>query len=223
MSALRLVCLSDTHERHGELVVPDGDVLVHAGDFTGHGRPNKVEAFGRFLATLPHRHKVIVAGNHDFLFEKDPGRARDLLGDVHYLEDAGITIEGLSFWGSPWQPWFHDWAFNLPRGAALAEKWALVPAGVHVLVTHGPPMGVMDRVHRGGFHVGCEALTEALERIRPRLHVFGHIHEGYGTVREGERLSVNASTCDLSYRPVNPPVVLDWDGQVFSIVTDRGA
>jgi Icc-related predicted phosphoesterase len=220
MSTVRLVCLSDTHERHHELVVPDGDVLVHAGDFTGHGRPAKVEAFGRYLATLPHRHKVVVAGNHDFLFQRDPARARALLGDVHYLEDSGVTVAGLSFWGSPWQPWFHDWAFNLPRGEALAERWRQVPTGVQVLVTHGPPLGVLDRTSRGET-VGCEALTAALDRIRPGLHVFGHIHESYGVVQEEERLSVNACTCDLRYRPVNPPVVVDWDGARFRVVTDR--
>lgn len=209
MPPLRLVLLSDTHDRHADIDVPDGDVLIHAGDFTSRGRPEEVASFGAFLAELPHRHKVVVAGNHDFLFQREPERARALLGDVLYLEDSGAEVVGLSLWGSPWQPWFHDWAFNLPRGERLAERWALVPAGVDVLVTHGPPHGILDRT-ASGLDVGCEELARARERIRPRLHVFGHIHEARGARRDGAILSVNACNCDLRYRPVQAPVVVDW-------------
>jgi predicted phosphodiesterase len=215
---LRIVCLSDTHDLHDRLAVPDGDVLVHAGDFTGRGSPAEVEAFGAFLARLPHREKIVVAGNHDFLFEREPDRARELLGDVTYLLDSGVRVGGLAFWGSPWQPWFHDWAFNLRRGAPLAAKWALVPDETDVLVTHGPPMGVLDLTFHGRM-VGCEALETALARIRPRLHVFGHIHEAYGTHRANGILSVNASNCDLRYRPVQPPVVVDWDGEEMRVAS----
>lgn len=207
---MRLVCLSDTHNRHDDLDVPDGDVLLHAGDFTGRGTAAEVEAFGIFLAQLPHRHKVVVAGNHDFLFQQEPERARALLGDVTYLQDSGTEVAGLSVWGSPWQPWFHDWAFNLPRGSALAEKWALVPGGFDVLVTHGPPLGILDRTARGE-RVGCEELLRARARIRPRLHLFGHIHEAYGVQEEAGILSVNACNCDLGYRAVHPVVVIDCD------------
>jgi predicted phosphodiesterase len=211
MARLRIVCLSDTHNRHDALAVPDGDVLLHAGDFTGRGRPREVAAFGAFLARLPHEEKVVVAGNHDFLFQDEPERARELLGEVTYLQDSLAEVAGLRVWGSPWQPWFYDWAFNLQRGAALAEKWALVPDGVDVLITHGPPHGILDTTSRGE-RVGCEELTAARSRIRPRLHLFGHIHEAYGTHRADGILSVNACNCDLAYRPANPPVVVEWDG-----------
>ena len=207
---MRLVLLSDTHELHDRLEVPDGDVLLHTGDFTSRGRVAEVEAFGAFLARLPHEHKVVVAGNHDFLFQERPEEARALLGDVTYLEDSGTRIGELSLWGSPWQPWFHDWAFQLQRGAPLAERWALVPEGTDVLLTHGPPHGILDRTERGE-RVGCEELARALTRIRPRLHAFGHIHEGHGMHRSEETLFVNASNCDRYYRPVNRPIVLDWD------------
>ncbi len=152
-----------------------------------------------------------MAGNHDFLFQREPERARALLGEVVYLQDAGASVGGLRVWGSPWQPWFHDWAFNLPRGIALAERWALVPDALDVLVTHGPPHGILDRTAQGE-RVGCEELERALGRIRPRLHLFGHIHEAYGAERRGATLFVNACQCDLRYRPENPPVVVDWDG-----------
>ena len=204
----RLVCLSDTHGRHADLDVPEGDVLVHAGDFTARGRERELADFGAWLAAQPHAHKVVVAGNHDFLLEREPQRARALLGDVHYLFDSGVEVAGLSFWGSPWQPWFHDWAFNLRRGPELEAVWARAPAGVDVLVTHTPPLGVLDLVARGP-RVGCEALRAALPRIAPRLHVFGHIHEAYGA-HPGPPLSVNACACDLSYRAVNAPVVVEW-------------
>lgn len=120
----RLVLISDTHGMHASIDVPEGDVLVHAGDFSARGREREVADFGAWLAAQPHAHKIVVAGNHDFLFEREPERARELLGDVHYLLDSGVEAAGLSFWGSPWQPWFHEWAFNLRRGPALEEVWA---------------------------------------------------------------------------------------------------
>jgi len=220
MSNLRIVLSSDTHGRHGDLVVPDGDVFVHAGDFTKRGRLEEVHEFAAWLEALPHRHKIVVAGNHDFLFERDPPRARALLACATYLEHEGTVVDGLTVFGSPWQPWFHDWAFNLRRGAALAQMWATVPSGVDLLVTHSPPRGVLDRTW-GGEDVGCDDLLAALPRIAPRLHVFGHIHEAYGTSSAGGRLSVNASNCDLRYRAVHPPVVVDWDGATMRVVPSR--
>ncbi len=220
MRGVRIVCLSDTHNRHAELLVPEGDVLVHAGDATLRGTREELQAFAGWLGSLPHRHKVLIAGNHDFLFEREPEAARALVGGAIYLEDSGVEIEGLSFWGSPWQPWYFDWAFNLARGAPLREKWSRIPPGTDVLVTHGPPHGIGDRVNgpvprmlgaliSGGRHVGCEELRAAVLRLRPRLHVFGHIHEGYGTQSlEGTRF-VNASSCDRSYRAIHPPIVVD--------------
>jgi len=214
---MRIVCLSDTHNLHDHVEVPDGDLLLHGGDFTGRGNRAEVEAFGKWLARLPHAHKVVIAGNHDFLFTRKPEQARALLGDATYLQDSGVRIEGLSVWGSPWQPWFHDWAFNLQRGSPLAEKWALVPPSTDILLTHGPPHGVLDTTV-GGEQVGCEELTRALERIRPRLHVFGHIHECRGTQQRTDRLTINACICNLAYRTEHRPVVVDWDGRQMRLV-----
>lgn len=202
---MRLVLISDTHNQHGSLDLPAGDVLVHAGDFTMQGKEPEVAAFGRWLALQPHRHKIVVAGNHDFLFERQPVLARSLLpADVHYLLDSEVTLDGLRFWGSPWQPWFHDWAFNVQRGPEIAAKWALIPEGIDVLITHGPPFGVGDRTVSGE-DVGCVDLGRAMTRAKPRLSVFGHIHEGYGV--HGNK--INASICDARYRLVNPPIVVD--------------
>jgi len=202
---MRLVLVSDTHNLQESLVLPPGDALIHAGDFTMRGAPLEVAAFGAWLETQPFAHKIVIAGNHDFLFEREPETARGLLPlEVHYLRDSEVTLEGLRFWGSPWQPWFLDWAFNLQRGPEIAEKWALIPEGIDVLITHGPPMGTADRTVNGE-DVGCADLAAAMARVKPRLSVFGHIHEGYGVYGD----KVNAAICDEHYRVVHKPIVID--------------
>ena len=206
---MRIVCLSDTHDLHAEIVVPDGDLLIHAGDVSQGGQPEEIRAFADWFAALPHRHKVLIAGNHDFLFERESEHARTLVTNAVYLCDEAVEIEGLRIWGSPWQPWFYDWAFNLARGPEIRAKWDLIPEDCDILVTHGPPAGHGDVTVRGE-GVGCEDLREAVRRVRPRLHVFGHIHEGYGLTRADGTVFVNASSCDVRYRPVNPPIVLEW-------------
>ncbi|HRI65369.1 MAG TPA: metallophosphatase domain-containing protein [Polyangium sp.] len=205
---MRLVLLSDTHRMHDRIVIPEGDVLIHAGDFCGHGTRNQALAFAQFFRALPHRHKVVIAGNHDRCLELEPELGKEIFTDCHYLFDSGVEIEGLKFWGSPWQPWFLDWAFNLPRGPALRAKWDLIPENTDVLITHGPPMGILDRTFSGE-PVGCADLREVVDRIGPRLHVFGHIHEGHGQLVLGKTRFVNASICTLSYDPTNPAAVID--------------
>jgi predicted phosphodiesterase len=197
---MRLVCISDTHDQHAELRVPDGDVLIHAGDATRRGSERALRAFDAWLGSLPHRHKLLVAGNHDFGFQRDADAA-SWITCAHYLD-------GVRFYGSPWQPWFHDWAFNLPRGQALRAVWDRIPPDTDVLITHSPPHGVLDRTIHGEA-VGCEELARAVARVRPRVHVFGHIHEGYGVLEQDGTRFVNASSCDVRYRPVQPPIVVD--------------
>lgn len=210
---MRLVLISDTHSRHLAMPpLPAGDVLVHAGDLTALGSLDEISGFMSWFAAQPHPHKVFIAGNHDFAFERSPAAAEALVpSGVTYLRDSGCVIDGVPFWGSPWQPWFHDWAFNLERGAALAAKWALIPDDVQVLVTHGPPEGMLDTVaFPRGAHVGCEALAARILALRElRVHGFGHIHEAYGAEVVGGVTYVNASVCDLDYRPVNAPVCVD--------------
>ena len=134
-------------------------------------------------------------------------------GRTHYLQDAGVELFGIKLWGTPWQPWFHDWAFNAPRRdgeAFLASKFELIPDDTDIVVCHGPPRGLGD--HSGSAdgqpHVGSTALTETLERIQPRLMVCGHIHSGYGRYRLGPTEVINAALVDNSYRPVNGPVMV---------------
>lgn len=208
----RIVCLSDSHNCHAQIAVPDGDVLLHAGDATNQGTFDEIVRFNRWFAALPHRHKIFVAGNHDWLFETNNDFARTLLdSSIHYLQDSFVRVENLKIYGSPWQPRFFDWAFNLSRGAELAGKWRLIPDDTDVLITHGPPFGILDEVpHRYSVeNTGCEDLRKRVEQIRPRLHVFGHIHRGYGQTERFDVQFANASSCDESYEPVNPPIVFD--------------
>jgi Icc-related predicted phosphoesterase len=217
---LRVVCLADTHGLHEEVQVPEGDLLIHAGDVSMGGTEEEIEAFDAWMARLPHPHKVLIAGNHDWLFQRDPEAARRRITSATYLQDSGVSIGSLRLWGSPWQPWFMNWAFNLRRGRPLEAIWQLIPEHTEILITHCPPHGILDAVSGfaalalslavgQGTHVGCRELATAVKRVRPRLHVFGHIHEGYGRQQRGDTTFVNASVCDAHYRPTNSPVVVD--------------
>lgn len=213
---MRIVCVSDTHNCNEAIAVPDGDLIIHAGDATVNGTEAEVDAFIDWFSNLPHERKIFVAGNHDWLFERDELASKKLLSrGVIYLEDSVTKVKGLKVYGSPWQPRFFDWAFNLNRGDELAEKWKLIPDDIDILITHGPPMGILDEVPRqwGIENTGCEELkrrvAEIAEHGRLKLHVFGHIHCGYGTHEEFGMKFVNASTCDEDYRPTQLPIVVD--------------
>ena len=215
---MRIVVVSDTHNMHDRIEIPDGDVLVHGGDCLGHGTLEELDALDRFLGTLPHPHKILIAGNHDWCFERDAVAARRLVRNAIYLEDSGIELDGTKFYGSPWQPWFFDWAFNLERGEPLRKVWAKIPEDTDVLITHGPPHGILDRTIHGEL-AGCEELVKRVDAVKPKLHLFGHIHEGYGTEQRGDTLFVNASTCDVRYETVNAPVVLTLDNGSVATAT----
>lgn len=203
---VRLVVISDTHNNN--IPLPEGDILVHCGDMTSLGTPKQVADFNHWVRSIKIEHKIIIAGNHDFLFEENNRKARILLPDCVYLQDSGCEVLGLSFWGSPWQPAFCDWAFNLKTEIELQSKWELIPKNTDVLITHGPPKDTLDRTMDGRL-VGSSSLRDAVESLKPKAHLFGHIHESYGTTNKHGTKFVNASTCTLSYRPSNAPVVLD--------------
>lgn len=217
---MKVVLISDTHLRHElhNIDIPEGDVLIHAGDALIGGDLSELIDFSKWFKALPHAHKVFVPGNHDRMFEEDANFASGFLPDsVTCLIDQAATIGGLNIYGSPWQPEFMGWAFNLPRGQALMERWDRIPSGLDVLVTHGPPKGILDNAG-GSRRVGCEDLREAVVRTSPRLHVFGHVHGGYGISAEGETLYVNAAICDEAYDPVHAPIVVQIDDSGVKVV-----
>lgn len=207
---MRIVCISDTHSLHRKIKeVPPGDVLVHAGDITSRGDLEDLVDFNKWLGELPHQHKVVIAGNHDFCFQQEPVKSAALITNAVYLRDSAVEIGGKKFYGSPWQPWFYDWAFNLQRGPEIREKWKLIPDDADVVITHGPIAGVLDKT-ASGEHAGCSDLRrELLDRVRPQLFVCGHIHEARGQEYIDGIQCVNASVCTLRYNPTNQVIAVD--------------
>jgi Icc-related predicted phosphoesterase len=203
--------ISDTHTKHYEanLDLPGGPIIVHCGDISSRGRDWEIREFFDWFGSLPYTHKIMIAGNHDFGFERGP---IEIPEGIHYLQDSSVIIEGIRFYGSPWQPWFFNWAFNLPReGEELKEKWSAIPKDTDILITHGPPKGILDRVIRGAEHVGCELLRDRIFEIRPKIVSFGHIHEAYGQEEIDGIKFVNASLLDHRYDYTNKPIIINYE------------
>ena len=213
---MRVVCISDSHLYHEDrgspqLEIPPGDLLIHAGDGTFEGSIREVKSWLSWLESLPHANKVFIAGNHDWLFQKNPTLARSMVPkNLVYLEDDMREVAGLKIYGAPWTPFFLNWAFNLERGHRLREKWNKIPREIDILVTHGPPQGVLDLTYHGE-HVGCADLADVVQRIKPKLHVFGHIHQsGPNVVVKGVPATtfVNAAVLDEAYGPTKKPIIV---------------
>lgn len=236
---MRIVTLSDTHsynERIGAPAreddrvpsnfVPDGDILIHAGDLTDTGKPNQLFDAYAWLSKMPHEQIIVVPGNHDFGLERIPELRATLdskFPRVQTLLDEDTMLGDMRVFGSAWTPFFHDWAFNFLPGPAderqAEEKWNAIPDDTAILVTHGPPYGIHDKTLRGKY-VGDAALKRRIGQLKSlKLHVFGHIHECYGTHGEEGVVFVNACTCDHLYDPIDRPIVLDWDGTAMHVVT----
>ena len=178
---MKIVALSDTHMAHERLHVPACDLLIHGGDCTRRGNAAELDAFLRWFADQPATARVLIAGNHDFICERDRAhvRAATRQHGIVYLEDEAIELLGLRLWGSPITPSFGSWAFQRRRGAEIAAVWAKIPDRVDVLITHGPPHGLGDKIWLGA-HVGCEELRSRVRAVQPKVHLFGHIHEAFG-------------------------------------------
>lgn len=246
---VRIVCMSDTHSltKHIKFDIPDGDIFIHAGDFSATGKLNEIQEFNDWLANLPHKHKLVICGNHELSFDpsfKKPAQQQEsshrgwldgllnkipLLGykkenieaavntfnirqhltNCTYLEDSGVELYGLKFWGTPHQPEFCHWAFNLRRGQEILNKWNLIPPDTDILITHTPPIGFND-LCCSGVRAGCvELLSTVQKRVKPMYNIFGHVHESYGVSSDGKVVYINASTCNIEYLPNNPPIVFD--------------
>lgn len=220
---MRITFISDTHGLHEKCNsdLPAGDVLIHAGDFMNSGTYS-VEAV-RFLDWFNsiggYKTKVLIAGNHDRLFEDQPELAQELIlsyPDINYLQDDMLEIPGseksVTLYGSPWQPEFCNWAFNLPRnGEALQSRWEAIPDNTDILITHGPPYGHLDIPGGQSIRVGCELLRHRVDTIRPKIHVFGHIHGSAGYYFNGHTHFINASILNEQYFYQNPPLSIEWD------------
>jgi Icc-related predicted phosphoesterase len=210
VGALKIVAISDTHCLHKGVRLPKGDLLIHAGDISYKGKLQEVADFLAWFAKLPFAHKIFIAGNHDFFFEKEPDAVIQKLipENVVYLNDSGITIEGIHIWGSPVTPWFFDWAFNRQRGPDINRHWKRIPPETDLLITHGPAFGILDVIVNGN-HTGDKDLLKRIGEIKPKAHVCGHIHESYGNMKRGSTRHFNASLLNERYELVNSPVVFE--------------
>jgi predicted phosphodiesterase len=233
---MRITFISDTHNKHNVLtnLLPGGDLLIHAGDFMSTGyNPTEAEGFFNWYDSINNYDtKVLIAGNHDRIMQNDPSCANGVLTGyktIEYLEDDGLTLyfdgpngefpeDNIRIWGSPWQPYFRNWAFNLHRGADIKEKWDLIPQNTDILVTHGPPFSKLDWVPRDAVNVGCEELMKRVSSVKPKIHVFGHIHEGAGYVFDGTTHYINASILNDRYEFRNRPITIDWNSNKNEVI-----
>jgi Icc-related predicted phosphoesterase len=216
---MKLVCISDTHGEHEKVKIPECDVLIHAGDLTPRGESIYLQSLFAWFEKQPCKHVIVIGGNHDFLLQESAAEAKNSIIDqasskIHYLEagsrlhDASYTIDHIKFWGSPYTPYFYNWAFNFPerdRGSFARAHWDTIPEDTDVVVTHGPAYQILDQTARGP-EVGCVALRDRLRVVKPKLHVCGHIHEAYGQKSVQDTHYVNASVLNLQYVLANGPV-----------------
>lgn len=213
---MKLVCISDTHGDHEQVDLPAGDVLIHAGDVTGHGTEYETRAFMTWFGSQSFAHKICVAGNHDTFMEQQPAKTIQFAEDagVILLNDTGCEVGGLSFWGSPITPRFYNWSFMRDPGESIEAHWKLIPKHTDVLITHGPPFGILDQVERSAGiyeHTGCPSLLAQIAEVSPLLHVFGHIHEAHGQYDSHGVIYRNVSIMNERYRISNSPMIIALD------------
>lgn len=209
---MRIVMTSDTHGMHDMVRIPHGDILIHAGDFSGDDHTlADLAKFATWIEKQPHAHKILIAGNHDWIFERDHDLAKSICNvhGINYLQGDSCMIQDTLFWGSPVTPEFCNWAFNRKRGEEIRANWESIPRDTDVLITHGPPHNILDYNPADKFHCGCQDLRDHVQLIRPKLHVFGHIHAGYGWSQNEHTTFINASACDEHYSPSNSPQIFE--------------
>lgn len=223
--SLKIVAISDTHELHNQVKVPAGDVLVHSGDWTNRGDMLAVKKFLDWFSGHPHQHKVFIAGNHELSLDSAGKHSilkviqeyTDNDKNLHYLQNSGVNIEGLNFYGSPATPFFCNWAFNFQRGKDIAAEWAKIPDNTNVLITHGPSYGTLDLVEDTAsnvgrdLHQGCEDLAKKIKDLKElKLHCCGHLHtDGGKQVTINGVTFVNGAICTEQYKPTNSPVIVE--------------
>lgn len=216
----KLTFISDTHTRE-QLITPDlpgGDFLFHSGDIMNSGyNPQDIENFCSWFDSLSnYKYKIFIVGNHCRLFEDKPEQALEIVNkykNIIYLQDSFVVLDGIKIYGSPWQPEFYNWAFNLPRnGFGLASKWEMIPKDTDILLTHGPAYGYVDTVKGREYdHLGCELLQDKILQIQPKIHSCGHIHSGYGYVSNKTTHFFNASVLYEDYNYSQKPWNVEWD------------
>jgi Icc-related predicted phosphoesterase len=237
---MKITFISDTHSKHNQITkdLIIGDLLIHAGDISSMGYKHEIKDFCEWFDSLNYDFKVFIAGNHDWGFldrEKFhvnrnleiPQSTSDILNSFKtftYLRDESIDVQiddekPIKIYGSPWQPEFFDWAFNLPRkGDELKSKWKDIPDNTDILITHGPAYGYLDKVIGRYENLGCELLTDRIKEIKPKIHVCGHIHSGFGYMFDGNTHFINASVLNEQYAYKNKPLTAEWNPETNEMV-----
>jgi len=218
---MKICIISDNHSNY-DFEVPEADVLIHSGDFSYQGKLDEMIKFRSWLEKQPHKHKLFIYGNHERM-DKQELYWRDFLEETGAtcLHSTELQIDGLKFYGSSYTPTFGNWAFMMDD-EQRKRYWQNAPYDVDVLVTHGPPHGLLDTVdgleiEPGKLeHLGCIHLRNYIERVKPKLACWGHIHDSYGQMtlkawepNEQNTLCVNASLLDEQYKMVNKPIVIE--------------
>ena len=223
---MKITLISDTHNKHKYITndLPGGDLLIHAGDISSMGYEHEIREFCKWYNSLDnYTNKVFIAGNHDWGFQINTEKVKEILdfyGNITYLQDNEVLVgeKLVSIYGSPWQPEFYNWAFNLPRkGDELKEKWDNIPSNTDILITNGPAYGYVDKVIGRTENLGCELLTERIKELKPKIHVCGHIHSGYGYTFDGDTHYINASVLNESYIYYNKPLTIDCNPETNEI------
>lgn len=216
--SIKIVVISDTHTYHDRITLPEGDMLIHAGDFSFTGNPYELESFNNWFDKQDFKYKIAIYGNHELTLDPKKNvyykECRELLTSGIWLKESSVEIEGIKIWGSPATPEFMNWAFNYERGEDIKKIWDQIPE-CDILITHGPPFGILDQSSRNGEHLGDRDLLNAIQRVKPQLSIHGHIHGGYGRVDEyisGHKTTfLNASICNEAYQPINSPFVIHFN------------
>jgi Icc-related predicted phosphoesterase len=212
---MKLVCISDNHNNYNDFIVPNGDVLIHAGDFSYQGKPGEIVDFMDWLNRQPHTHKLWIPGNHELSLEDFPYNIETIEKETSSvcLHNKEYTIDGARFFGAAFTPEFNHWAYNLTDRQSKVF-WENAPS-TDVLVSHGPPRDVLDTSGYHGRPLGCKYHFEYLKRTKPKINVFGHIH-GSGGLEEklqwdngSTTLCANVSVLNEKYKFENEPTVLD--------------
>jgi Icc-related predicted phosphoesterase len=207
---LKIVLLADTHAHHRNLRLPKGEVLIHAGDISYRGEKLEIEDFLNWFHQQAFAHKIFIAGNHDFFFEKASQKelSQIIPDDIIYLNDSGVVIGGIHIWGSPITPKFYNWAFNRTRGEAIRKHWEMIPDNTDLLITHGPPYGILDQL-ADETHIGCKDLLNRVYQLQLKAHVFGHVHESFGCLNRWGIQFINACMTNENYELIHKPVVFN--------------
>jgi len=208
---MRFIVISDTHGQHRKLQLPEGDIIIHAGDFCHFGNEDNLYDFLDWYDDLKFNFKILIAGNHDFFAAEHSIRFKEIIPEgITYLDDSGTSINDIKIWGSPVQPDLIGWAFGKNRGKEMKYHWDLIPEDIDILITHTPPYGILDKT-RFGKSIGCEELSIRLKSLAVKIHIFGHVHESYGETIIGNTIYMNGSNINSSKGLVNPPKVFEFN------------